>query len=43
MDHQKLLNLLIEANNFQYLTRKWNIANDNSNANYDYKKMYYKN
>ena len=29
---------MIEVNDFQFVTRKWNIANDNSNANYDYKK-----
>ena len=31
MEHQKILNLLNEGN----VTRKWNIVNDNSKANYD--------
>ena len=30
----KILNLLNEANDFKFVTRKWNIANDNSNKNY---------
>ena len=34
MEHQKVLNLLIVANNSKFVTRKWNIANDNSNANH---------
>ena len=34
MEHQKILNLLNEANDSKYVTRKWNIVNDNSNANY---------
>ena len=29
------MNLLNEANNPKLVTRKWNIANDNSNADYD--------
>ena len=35
MEHQKTLNLLNDANNSKFLTRKWNIVNDLSNANYD--------
>ena len=34
MEHQKILNLLNEANDSKFGTRKWNIANDNSKANY---------
>ena len=34
MEHQKILNLLNEAKNSKFATRKWNIANDNSKANY---------
>ena len=29
MEHQKILNLLNEANNSKFATKKWNIANDN--------------
>ena len=35
MDHQKILNLLNEANDYQFVTRKWNFINDNSKSNYD--------
>ena len=35
MEHQKILNLLNEANDSKFVTRKWNIVNDQSNANYD--------
>ena len=28
-------NLLNHANDFKFVTRKWNIVNDNSKANYD--------
>ena len=34
MEHQKVLNFLNEVNNYKFVTRKWNIVNDNSNANY---------
>ena len=34
MEHQKILNSLNEANNSKFVTRKWNIVNDNSKANY---------
>ena len=30
-----MLNLLDEASNSRFVTRKWNIVNDQSNANYD--------
>ena len=35
MEHQKLLNLLNEASNSRFATRKWNIVNDQSNRDYD--------
>ena len=35
MEHQKILNLLNEANDSKFVTRKWNIANDDSKLNYD--------
>ena len=35
MEHQKILNLLNEANDSNDLTRKWNIVSDRSNANCD--------
>ena len=34
MKQQKILNLLNEANDSKFVTRKWNIVNDHSNANY---------
>ena len=34
MEHQKVLNFLNGVNNYKFVTRKWNIVNDNSNANY---------
>ena len=34
MEHQKILNLLNEAKYLKFVTRKWNIANDQSNTNY---------
>ena len=33
MQHQK--NLLHDTNNSKFVTRKWNIFNDNSNVNYN--------
>ena len=30
MEHQKILNLLNEANDSKFVTRKWNMVNDNS-------------
>ena len=35
MEHQKTLNLLNEAKDSKFATRKWNIFNGQSNANYD--------
>ena len=35
MEHQKRLNLLSEANNFKFVTRKSDIVNDNSKVNYN--------
>ena len=35
MDHQKILNLSNKAKDSKFVTRKWNIANFNSKANYD--------
>ena len=34
MDHQKRLNLLNEANASKFVTRKWNVIDDNSKVNY---------
>ena len=35
MEYQKILNLLNEVNGSKFVTRKWNLVNDLSNANYD--------
>ena len=35
MEHQKILNLLNESNDIKFVTRRWDIANDNSKANYN--------
>ena len=35
MEHQKILNLLNDAKDSKFVTRKWNIVNDQSNASYD--------
>ena len=35
MEHQKVLNLLNEASCFKFVTQKYNIVNDQSNANFD--------
>ena len=35
MEPQKILSLLNEASDSKFVTRKWNIVNDQSNANYD--------
>ena len=32
MEHQKILNLLNEENDSKFVTKNWNIVNDNSNA-----------
>ena len=34
MEHEKILNLLNDANDSKFVTRKWSIVNDNSKANY---------
>ena len=34
MEHQKILDLLNEANDSKFVTRKWNIVNDNSKSSY---------
>ena len=34
MEHQKISNLLNEANDYNFMTRKWNIVNNSSKANY---------
>ena len=34
MKHQKILNLLNDANDSKFITKKWSIVNDNSNSNY---------
>ena len=34
MEHQKILNLLNEASDSKFVTRKWNIVSDQSNGNY---------
>ena len=35
MENQKMLNVLNKAGDTKFVTRKWNIVNDQSNANYD--------
>ena len=35
MEHQKILDLLNEASDSKFVTRKWNIVNDQWDANYD--------
>ena len=35
MEYQKILNLLNESNYSKFVTRKWKIVNDQSNANFD--------
>ena len=35
IENQKILHLLNEPNDSKFVTRKRNIANDQSNANYD--------
>ena len=35
MEHQKTLNLLNEANGSKFVTRKWNIVNDNLKTEYN--------
>ena len=35
MEHQKALNLLNEAIDSKFVTRKWNVVNDQSKASFD--------
>ena len=35
MDHQKISNLLNEVSDSKFVTRKWNIVNDNPKENYE--------
>ena len=35
MENQKTLNFLNETSDSKFTTRKWNMVNDQSNANYD--------
>ena len=35
MEHKKILSLLNDASDSKFVTRKWNIVNDQSNAYYD--------
>ena len=35
MGHQKILNLLNEASDYEVVTKKWTIVNNQSNKNYD--------
>ena len=35
MEHQKILNLLNEADDSKSVTRKWNILNDKSDVDFD--------
>ena len=37
METQKIINLLNEASDSKFVTRKWNIVSDQSNANYDFR------
>ena len=34
MEHQKMLHLLNEANDYKFVSRKWNSVNGNSKSNY---------
>ena len=34
MEHQEILNSLIEASNSRFATRNWNFVNHQSNVNY---------
>ena len=35
MEHQKILNLLNEANDSKFVTRRWKAVNGDSKVNYD--------
>ena len=37
MEHQKILTLLNKVNDSKFVTRKWNIVNDNAKTNYEAK------
>ena len=39
MEHQNILNLLNEVSNSKFVTRKCDIVNDQSSANYDVEEM----
>ena len=41
MELQKILNLLSESSDSKFVSRKWNIVNDQSDANYDAGKKNY--
>ena len=34
MEHHKILDLFNEANNYKFVTKTWNIVNNNSKSNY---------
>ena len=34
MEHKKILNLLNEESDYKFVTRNWNMVNDNSKENY---------
>ena len=35
MEYEQILNLLNEASDSKFVTRKWDIVNNHSNSNYD--------
>ena len=35
MEHYQILNLLNESSNSKFVTRKWDIVNEQTNSNYD--------
>ena len=35
MEHKKVINLLNESSDSKFVTNKWNIVNDQLNANYN--------
>ena len=39
MEHQKIIVLLNEPNDSKFVTRKWNIVNDQSNTNQTFKNL----
>ena len=40
MEHVKILNLLNEASDSKFMTRKWNVVKSQSNTNYDEIKLF---